>query len=153
MAGRQNYTQRKTGMGSRRMWLERNLGRSTSKAARLRGEEQKQSCAYKEKARGIRKDNNQNQLYRNLPRKRVTQEPLPKCCLQQWLWLWSQNRGRGRALAWYLLSYQHLEQGGSVTGKAKLSCSGLPYPLENTPIIYDSLEHFSQFAASFLFIM
>lgn len=69
MAGRQNYTQRNRGMGSRRMWLERNLGRSTSKAARLRGEAQKQSCAYKEKARGIRKENNQNLLSRNLPRK------------------------------------------------------------------------------------
>lgn len=107
MASRQNYTQRNTGMGSRRLWLERNLGRSTSKAARLRGKAQKQSCcAYKEKARGIRKENNQNQLSRNLPRKRVTQEPLPKCWLQQRLWLLSQNRGRGRALAWYLLSYQ-----------------------------------------------
>lgn len=38
VAGRQNYTQRNRGTGSRGMWSERNLGRSASKAARLRGD-------------------------------------------------------------------------------------------------------------------
>lgn len=38
MAGRKNYTQRNRVTGSRKMWLERNLGRSTSKAARLRAD-------------------------------------------------------------------------------------------------------------------
>lgn len=66
MAGRQNYTQRNRGTGSRTMWLERNLGRSGRKAEGRWDPEgkcylaQKQSCAYEEKAGRIWKENNQN---------------------------------------------------------------------------------------------
>lgn len=115
MAARQNYPWGNGGKRSKGLWLERNLGRSTSNAARPEGRRDPEvKCYLVQKQRVMHKMGKEEEYGRRMMKinspetfleKRVTQKPLCKCCLQERLWLLCQKGEKDRALTWYLLSY------------------------------------------------
>lgn len=111
MAVRQNYKQGNRGEKSKGLWIERNLGRSTSNATRPEGRRDSDvKCYLVQKQRIMHKIGKQEAQGRKTiktdsPEKRVAQRAPRKCCLQERLWLLCQKGGKGRALPWYLLSH------------------------------------------------